>query len=133
VDAIVHAATDPRRADEVDVRGTERLLDAAHAAGIRHLVYVSIVGIDEIPVGITSVSGRPKNSSRAGACRFPSSAPRNSTVRRSCHFSGGAHPAGDPDSCRLPHSKCRSVGSRGPPHTVSRRWSSRTGSRFRRS
>jgi uncharacterized protein YbjT (DUF2867 family) len=50
VDAIVHAATDPRRADEVDVRGTERLLDAAHAAGIRHLVYISIVGIDDIPV-----------------------------------------------------------------------------------
>ena len=51
VDAVVHAATDPvGRPAEIDVEGTARLLDAASAAGVRHLVYVSIVGIDRIPL-----------------------------------------------------------------------------------
>ena len=49
VDAILHAATDPRRAKEVDVNGTRHLVEAARASGITHLIYVSIVGIDEIP------------------------------------------------------------------------------------
>ena len=49
VDAILHAATDPRRAKEVDVNGTRRLVEAARASRITHLIYVSIVGIDEIP------------------------------------------------------------------------------------
>jgi nucleoside-diphosphate-sugar epimerase len=49
VDAIVHAASDPRNAHGVDVRGTELLVDAARSAGIGHIVYISIVGIDRIP------------------------------------------------------------------------------------
>lgn len=50
VDIIVHAASDARGDSEaVDVRGTERLLDAAADADVRNFVYVSIVGIDEIP------------------------------------------------------------------------------------
>lgn len=50
VDIIVHAASDARGDTEaVDVRGTERLLDAAADADVRNFVYVSIVGIDEIP------------------------------------------------------------------------------------
>ncbi|HST63470.1 MAG TPA: NAD(P)H-binding protein [Longimicrobium sp.] len=48
-DAVIHAASDPRRHAEVDVQGTRRLADAARAAGTPHLVYVSIVGIDDIP------------------------------------------------------------------------------------
>ena len=48
-DAIVHAASDPRQAAAVDVDGTRRLLEAAGRASIRHLVLVSIVGIDEVP------------------------------------------------------------------------------------
>lgn len=51
VDAVVHAASDPRRAEAVDVRGTRRLAEAALAAGVSHLVYISIVGVDEIPLG----------------------------------------------------------------------------------
>lgn len=51
VDAVVHAASDPRRADVVDVAGTRRLVEAARAAGAPHLVYVSIVGVDRIPLG----------------------------------------------------------------------------------
>lgn len=52
VDVIVHAASAPQGdAEAVDVRGTERLLDAAEDAGVGHVVYVSIVGADEIPFG----------------------------------------------------------------------------------
>lgn len=50
VDAVVHAASAPTGDTEaVDVRGTERLLDAAADAGVDNFVYPSIVGIDEIP------------------------------------------------------------------------------------
>ena len=49
VDAVIHAASDPRRHEIVDVDGTRRLSAAARAAGTPHLVYVSIVGIDRIP------------------------------------------------------------------------------------
>lgn len=49
VDAVIHAASDPRRHAIVDVEGTRRLAEAARAAGTAHLVYVSIVGIDRIP------------------------------------------------------------------------------------
>lgn len=47
VDVIVHLATN-RKADLPDTR---RLLDAAAAAGVAHLVYLSIVGVDRIPFG----------------------------------------------------------------------------------
>lgn len=50
VEAVIHAATDPRRATTVDVEGTRHLVEACCAAGVKHLVYVSIVGIDEIPL-----------------------------------------------------------------------------------
>ncbi|MEJ3742324.1 NAD(P)H-binding protein [Actinomycetes bacterium KLBMP 9797] len=53
-DAVVHlasATTQYRRAGEVDVAGTRRLVDACARAGVRHVVYVSIVGIDKIPLG----------------------------------------------------------------------------------
>lgn len=50
MDAIVHCATDPQHAREVDVAGTERLIAAARrAGGSAHLVYVSIVGVGQIP------------------------------------------------------------------------------------
>lgn len=44
---VVHCASAPFRDEQnVDVLGTRRLVDAA---GDRHLVYVSIVGIDRVP------------------------------------------------------------------------------------
>lgn len=50
VDVVVHAATAPRGDTEaVDVAGTERLLAAAADAGVSNFLYVSIVGVDEIP------------------------------------------------------------------------------------
>lgn len=52
VDVVVHAASDARGDHEaVDVRGTERLLEAAGAAGVSNFLYVSIVGIDEVSYG----------------------------------------------------------------------------------
>ena len=45
-ECVVHLASDPRRPKEVDVSGTERLLGQI---GDRHLVYLSIVGVDRHP------------------------------------------------------------------------------------
>jgi uncharacterized protein YbjT (DUF2867 family) len=50
VDTIIHCASSPfRRARVVDVEGTGRLLEAAAEAGVSHLAYISIVGIDLAP------------------------------------------------------------------------------------
>lgn len=43
---VVHAATHPGH----DVAATRALLDAARAGGKPHLVYVSIVGVDQVPL-----------------------------------------------------------------------------------
>ena len=52
-EVVVHAATGIRdRAHwEVDVAGTRRLVQAVDRDRLRHLVYVSIVGVDRIPYG----------------------------------------------------------------------------------
>lgn len=52
VEAIIHAGsatTNLTQAQAVDVEGTGRLLRAAKAAGVSHLVFVSIVGMEGIP------------------------------------------------------------------------------------
>lgn len=52
VDVVIHAASSFVRRWKVDVEGTgEHLLPAARSAGVRHLVFPSIVGIDDIPFG----------------------------------------------------------------------------------
>jgi uncharacterized protein YbjT (DUF2867 family) len=51
VDAIVHAASDalsPRKYQATDVLGTRRLLAMAREAGVRHVVYISIVGMEGV-------------------------------------------------------------------------------------
>lgn len=50
VDAVIHCASDMRHRGETDVDATRNLLEAARSAGNPHLVYVSIVGIDRIPL-----------------------------------------------------------------------------------
>lgn len=48
--AVVHCATDPRRAAEVDVGGARRIAEAAaRSAAPPHVVSVSIVGCDLVP------------------------------------------------------------------------------------
>jgi uncharacterized protein YbjT (DUF2867 family) len=49
VDTIVHCASSPRKTRQVDVEGTERLLRVAGRAGVSHLVFISIVGVDRNP------------------------------------------------------------------------------------
>jgi uncharacterized protein YbjT (DUF2867 family) len=48
-ETVLHLATGPR--GKGDVEATRRLLDAATDDGVRHLVLISIVGIDDIPLG----------------------------------------------------------------------------------
>ena len=49
-DTVVNCADDPSRGDWVTVYGARRLADAAAEAGV-HLVHISIVGIDDHPLG----------------------------------------------------------------------------------
>ena len=49
VDTVIHCASSPfRESRRVDVEGTGRLLEVAAGAGVSHVVYVSIVGIDRV-------------------------------------------------------------------------------------
>ncbi|MFJ5230604.1 SDR family oxidoreductase [Kitasatospora sp. NPDC088391] len=48
VDAVIHCASDPARPGN-DLPALRHLLAAADRAGVRHLVYVSIVGVDLVP------------------------------------------------------------------------------------
>ena len=54
VDTIIHCASDYRRAKE-NLHGTRRFLQAARRADVAHLVYISIVGIDRVPLGYYQV------------------------------------------------------------------------------
>lgn len=47
VTTVLHLATNRRS----DARATARLVSAARAAGVEHLVYLSIVGVDAVPLG----------------------------------------------------------------------------------
>jgi uncharacterized protein YbjT (DUF2867 family) len=50
MDVVIHAASNGNRHTwQIDVEGTHRLLDAAREAGVSHVVYISIVGIDTVP------------------------------------------------------------------------------------
>ncbi|MFC8918125.1 SDR family oxidoreductase [Streptomyces sp. NPDC047821] len=48
VDTVVHCASSPRGGDELAARN---LIAAARRAGAGHLVYISIVGVDRVPLG----------------------------------------------------------------------------------
>ncbi|MGW0118139.1 SDR family oxidoreductase [Streptomyces sp. NPDC003327] len=48
VDTVVHCASSPRGGDEDAAR---HLIAAARRAGVRHLVHISIVGVDRVPLG----------------------------------------------------------------------------------
>ncbi len=51
-EVVVHAASDPQGDPwQCDVAGTRRLVEAVDRDRLRHLVYVSIVGVDRIPFG----------------------------------------------------------------------------------
>jgi uncharacterized protein YbjT (DUF2867 family) len=47
---IIHCASSPlRHTRQTDVDGTRRLLERAEIARVKHLIYISIVGIDRVP------------------------------------------------------------------------------------
>src|SRR3954451_15949777 len=48
---VIHAASNPRDPWQVDVAGPRRLVEAVDRTRLRHLIYVSIVGVDRIPYG----------------------------------------------------------------------------------
>ncbi|MFE9923626.1 SDR family oxidoreductase [Streptomyces sp. NPDC005774] len=48
VDTIVHCASTPRGGDE---EAAKNLVAAARRAGVGHVVYISIVGVDQVPFG----------------------------------------------------------------------------------
>lgn len=50
VDIIIHAASSPFNPQGVDVEGTRILLQEAEKASIQHFIYLSIVGINRIPM-----------------------------------------------------------------------------------
>jgi uncharacterized protein YbjT (DUF2867 family) len=50
MDVVIHTASGGNhRTWKIDVEGTRRLLDAAREAGVSHVVYISIVGIEKVP------------------------------------------------------------------------------------
>lgn len=52
VNIVIHAASSPfKKTREIDVEGTQRLVGLAQAAGVAHFIYVSIAGIDQVPLG----------------------------------------------------------------------------------
>ncbi|KOX20399.1 MULTISPECIES: SDR family oxidoreductase [unclassified Streptomyces] len=48
VDTVVHCASTPRGGDD---RAARHLVEASRRAGVRHLVHISIVGVDRVPLG----------------------------------------------------------------------------------
>jgi uncharacterized protein YbjT (DUF2867 family) len=48
---VLHAASNPRsHTRDTDVDGTRRLVEKAKAAGVSHFLYISIVGIERVPL-----------------------------------------------------------------------------------
>lgn len=79
IDVVVHAASDPQGETEaVEVDGTTRLIEAAADAGVSSFVYVSIVGIDEIPYSYYQ--------HKLAAERAVDASPVPSTIVRSTQF-----------------------------------------------
>jgi len=80
IDTIVHCATSPfRKARRVDVEGTGRLLETAAGAGVSHLVYISIVGIEMAP-------SYPYYRVKLGAERVVEGSPLPYTILRATQF-----------------------------------------------
>jgi uncharacterized protein YbjT (DUF2867 family) len=50
-EVVLHAGSSPfKRTRQIDLEGTGRLLNHARAAGVSHFIYISIVGIDQVPL-----------------------------------------------------------------------------------
>jgi uncharacterized protein YbjT (DUF2867 family) len=49
IDTVVHLASNFREPERVDVAGTRRLIEVSRLARVSHIVFISIVGIDDLP------------------------------------------------------------------------------------
>jgi uncharacterized protein YbjT (DUF2867 family) len=67
VDVVVDAANAQKRASEVLVEGTRRLLEAETAAGVRHHLTISVVGCDRVPLGYYRLKTAQEEALAAGA------------------------------------------------------------------
>jgi uncharacterized protein YbjT (DUF2867 family) len=67
VDTVVHLASGSGKNRDTDIEGTRRLVAAAHEAGVRHLLYVSIVGIERVPISYYRTKLAAEERVRAGA------------------------------------------------------------------
>ncbi len=88
IDTVVHLASSPfRRTRRVDVDGTRSVVAAAADAGVSHLVFMSIVGVDEIPLRYYKAKREAEAIVAAGAVPW--------TILRSTEFhqllSGALH------------------------------------------
>ncbi len=63
--AVIHCASNPERPDE-DIAAIGQLLLAARRAETRHLVYISIVGVDRVPYSYYSVKQQVEELVEAG-------------------------------------------------------------------
>lgn len=70
VDAIVHLASSPTKTRDTDVEGTRRLVAAAKAAGVRHFLFVSIIGVDRVPLPYYQRKVEAEAVIRAGGVPF---------------------------------------------------------------
>lgn len=81
INTVITTANSARRGgddnvDTVDSRGTTALIDAAKAAGVRHFIYVSVLGVSaESPVPFLAAKGRNENHLRASGMPWTILAP----------------------------------------------------------
>ena len=47
IDVVIHCASNPKKSLEVDVEGTRNLINAIDKNKTRHIIYISIVGVDK--------------------------------------------------------------------------------------
>jgi uncharacterized protein YbjT (DUF2867 family) len=66
VDTVIDAANSQRGAKQTLVEGTARLLEAAAAAGVRHHLAISIVGVDRVPMSYYKVKLEQEAAIEAG-------------------------------------------------------------------
>ncbi|MET7621334.1 SDR family oxidoreductase [Streptomyces sp. NPDC005408] len=83
VDAIVHCATAPRGGDD---KAAAHLLAAARRAAVPHLVYISIVGVDRVPLGYYRVKHKVERMIEEAGAKSPRDSGLGWTVLRTTQF-----------------------------------------------
>jgi uncharacterized protein YbjT (DUF2867 family) len=81
IDTVVSTANSARRGgadnvETVDSRGTQNLIDAAAAVGVRHFIYVSVLGVNvNSPVPFLAAKARSEEQLRASGMKWTILAP----------------------------------------------------------